>query len=57
MEAEFTRKSIPTRLREAGVEFEESYDERMGAIRFVIDGEALTPGEAERRYLKAVSRA
>jgi hypothetical protein len=51
MESETTKKSIATRMREAGVEFDQVHKQD-GSIRWVINGDELTPGQAEARYLK-----
>lgn len=48
--AEHTRKSIPTRLREAGIQWEQVHDD-LGLMKYVIDGETMTPGQAVARYL------
>lgn len=45
-----TRKSIPTRLQEAGITWEQTMDST-GMMKFVIDGKPMTPGEAAERYL------
>lgn len=45
-----TRASIPTRLTLAGVAYQVT-TAADGALRYVIDGRVLTPGEAVDRYL------
>ncbi|MFJ2225633.1 hypothetical protein ACIOFY_37025 [Streptomyces anulatus] len=49
----FTRKSVPTRLRESGAPGRMvNSDAAGGALRWRLpDGEELTPGEAEKRFL------
>lgn len=49
-EAQVTRRSIPTRLDEAGIPYEQTSDQ-MGALRYIIYGEVMTPGEAVTRHL------
>jgi hypothetical protein len=50
MEIEHTRKSLPTLLREAGAPAP-TFDAAAGALRYVVDGESLTAGEAAKRLL------
>ncbi|MGY4935870.1 hypothetical protein ACWD7T_33190 [Streptomyces sp. 900116325] len=48
----FTRKSIPTRLRESGAPGRMQYSEAAGALRWVLpNGKELTPGEAAKLFL------
>lgn len=48
----YTRKSIPTRLRESGAPGRMQYSEAAGALRWVLpNGKELTPGEAEKAFL------
>ncbi|MFE6639524.1 hypothetical protein ACFVFT_38580 [Streptomyces tendae] len=50
--AGITRKSIPTRLREADAPGGMAFSKTAGALRWVLPGgEELTPGEAAKRYL------
>ena len=49
----FTRKSIPTRLRESGAPGRMQYSNAAGALRWVLpNGQELTPGEAEDMFLR-----
>ncbi|MFE1206382.1 hypothetical protein ACFW5V_32365 [Streptomyces sp. NPDC058762] len=49
---EYVGRSIPSRLKAAGAPGEMKYSRKAGAMRWVLpDGEELTPGEAEKRYL------
>ncbi|MGW0033042.1 hypothetical protein ACWDXD_24900 [Streptomyces sp. NPDC003314] len=49
--AGYTRKSIPTRLRESGAPGQ-MVNDSTGALRWRLpDGEELTPGEAVKRFL------
>ncbi|MFI5990342.1 hypothetical protein ACIBAC_00610 [Streptomyces sp. NPDC051362] len=49
----FTRKSIPTRLRESGAPGQMKYSNAAGALRWVLpDGQELTPGQAEDMFLR-----
>ncbi|MFK0159074.1 hypothetical protein ACIQVK_44270 [Streptomyces sp. NPDC090493] len=49
----FTRKSIPTRLRESGAPGQMKYSDAAGALRWVLpNGQELTPGQAEEMFLR-----
>lgn len=48
---QITRKSLPTRLTDAGIAFATVHDPSQGGrLLYVIDGERLTHGEVERKY-------
>ncbi|MGY1502986.1 hypothetical protein ACW4TU_41530 [Streptomyces sp. QTS52] len=48
----FTRKSIPTRLRESGAPGQMKYSNAAGALRWVLpNGQELTPGQAADMFL------
>ncbi|MFI7415272.1 hypothetical protein ACIBU0_42230 [Streptomyces sp. NPDC049627] len=49
---EYIGRSIPSRLEAAGAPGGMQYSKRAGALRWVLpDGEELTPGQAEERFL------
>ncbi|MER5372548.1 hypothetical protein [Streptomyces sp. NPDC002553] len=52
MTAGYTRKSVPTRLRESGTPGGTVHSKKAGALRWRLpDGEELTLAEAEQRFL------
>lgn len=52
--SEYIGRSIPSRLKAAGVPGEMRYSKRAGALRWVLPGgEELTPGQAEDRFLRS----
>lgn len=50
MEIKHTRKSLATLLTEAGAPAP-AFDPAAGALRYIVDGEPLAPGEAAKRFL------
>ncbi|WP_413114821.1 hypothetical protein ACK1X7_07390 [Streptomyces sp. CY1] len=55
MEIKHTRKSLATLLREAGAP-SPTFDPAAGGLRYLVNGESMTPGEAAKHFLPACGK-